>query len=382
MANKKMSICFVTINGSPDFLGGYSIYHKNLIEYIKTNNVKLDVSWVYFGKENRTYDKEGVHYFELKLDRTDLLVQIKKNFLLANFFKENYFDTINSIGGIWTFFYKKKKNQKIIQTFHGTVYYFNKNQLKRLNMLKRILSFPILPLSWMLERPHKETDSIICVSEKVKKQVESLYGKRKNIFVIRTGVNLNNFKPRDKNKSKKKLDLDMQKNYGLYVGGGGYWGKGLDRAIRISEEIYNEDKNYRLIVIGADYKKIKEILHNKQSIIFLENVPREKMPLYYSASDVFFCVSRYEGGAPTLVTSEAMASGCLLVCSKDSEQEIVEDKKNCLIFENFDKEYAEKIINILKDKKNKNIIINNSIKTIKELSLEKWGEKTLKYLLS
>lgn len=377
---RKIKICFVTINGSPDFLGGYSLYHKNLIEYIKANNINLNVSWVYFGKENKIYDKDGVHYFVIKSSKMSLFVQIRKHILLARFFKKNYFDIINCIGGIWTFLYKKKENQKIIQTFHGTVYYFYKNQLERFNLFKRIVFSPVLLLSWFLERPHREIDKIICVSEKVKRQIEKLYGKRKNIFVVRTGVNLNEFKPRNKEKSKKELSLNIRKDYGLYVGGGGYWGKGLDRAIKLSEEIYKENKNYRLIAIGADYNKVKNIINNRESLMFLQNIPREKMPLYYSASDVFFCVSRYEGGAPTLVTSEAMASGCLLVCSKDSEQEIVKDEKNSLIFEKFDKKDAEKIINILKDKKKKNKIIKNSIKTVKELSLEKWGEKTINLL--
>jgi glycosyltransferase involved in cell wall biosynthesis len=377
---KKIKICFVTINGSPDFLGGYSLYHKNLIEYIKNNHINLDVSWVYFGKENKNYDKEGVHYFELKIIRSNYVTQIKRHLLLTKFFRENYFDIINCIGGVWTFFYKKRENQKIIQTFHGTTFYFNKNQLRRFNILKRIILSPILPLSWILERPHKKTDKIICVSEKVKRQVENLYGKRKSIFVVRTGVNLNNFKIRNKENAKKQLHLNAKNFYGLYVGGGGYWGKGLDRAVNLSEEIYKADKNYRLIIIGADYSKVKGIIKNKKSLIFLKNVPREKMPLYYSASDIFFCLSRYEGGAPTLVTSEAMASGCLLVCSKDSEQEIIENSKNGLIINDFGEKDAKNIMNILNNKKKKEDIIKNSIITIKELSLEKWGEKTVSIL--
>jgi glycosyltransferase involved in cell wall biosynthesis len=377
---EKTKICFVTINGSPDFLGGYSLYHKNLIEYIKSKHMNLDISWVYFGKENKVYDKGGVHYFELKLNKMNSFMQIGKHFLLARFFRENYFDIINSIGGIWTFFYRKRENQKIIQTFHGTVYYFNKNQLRRFNILKRALLSPILLLSWILERPHKKTDKIICVSEKVKRQVEKLYGKRKKIFVVRTGVNLDNFKLRDKEKAKKQLNLNTKRFYGLYVGGGGYWGKGLDRVVKLSEEIYKENEDYRLIIIGADYNKVKKIIVNKKYLIFLENIPREKMPLYYSASDIFFCLSRYDGGAPTLVTSEAMASGCLLICSRDSEQEIIENNKNGLIIEEFGKDDAHKIMKILNDKNKKNEIMGNSIKTIKELSLEKWGEKSVNLL--
>ncbi|PIN71129.1 hypothetical protein COV77_03485 [Candidatus Pacearchaeota archaeon CG11_big_fil_rev_8_21_14_0_20_30_13] len=76
-----------------------------------------------------------------------------------------------------------------------------------------------------------------------------------------------------------------------------------------------------------------------------------------------------------------MASGCLLVCSKDSEQEIVEDNKTSLIIEKFDKSDAKRILEAYKSKVLKNEIIKNSFKKINELSLEKWGKKTAEVLL-
>ena len=104
---------------------------------------------------------------------------------------------------------------------------------------------------------------------------------------------------------------------------------------------------------------------------------REKLPYYYNSADIFFNMSRYEGGAPTLVTSEAMSSGCLVVCSKDSNQEIIEGGKNGLIVEKWGKKEAKKILN---NKNNKKILLN-SMKTIKEISLEKWRKKYLNKLL-
>src|SRR5690606_8885140 len=138
--------------------------------------------------------------------------------------------------------------------------------------------------------------------------------------------------------------------------GGGYWTKGFDRAVKLGKEIYKLDKKFKLLVIGPDYKKVKHLL-NEPFIIFLKDIPRGKMPLYYSASDIFFNMSRYEGGAPTLVTSEAMASGCLLVCSKDSEQEIVKDGENSLIISEFGKKDAKRVTDIFKNKKEKDKII-------------------------
>jgi glycosyltransferase involved in cell wall biosynthesis len=241
---------------------------------------------------------------------------------------------------------------------------------------------PLLIFGKIIEKPPiKKCDKIICVSDKVKNQIEELYGKRDNLVVIRTGVDVKDFKIRKKNEIRKKLNLEQDKIYSLYVGKGGYWTKGLDRTIKLGEEIYKLNNNFRLICIGPDYKKVKSIIENKEFVIFMENVPREKMPLYYSASDIFFCLSRYEGGAPTLVVSEAMASGCLLVCSKDSEQEIISDGKNGLIVEKFNDEDAKSILEILKNKKKKEKIVQNEIITIKKLTLEKWGKEYIKELL-
>jgi len=373
---KPKSICFMTIVSSPKFLGGYSLYHKNLIKYIKKNHLNLDISWVYFGKKDRFYTEEGVKYFELKSNKLQSFMFLGRFISLANFFKKNYFDIINTNGGPWTLLYKKKKGQKIIHTFHGTTYYFNKNHFKRFNFLRKVLFSPLLLISWLQERPHKKADSIICVSSKVKGQVEKLYGKKENITVIRTGVDLKKFKKRDRQKILRKLNLDSRKIYGLYIGGGSYWTKGLDRAIQLSKKIYEQNKNYRLIVGGADYEKVQHLL-DKRFVIYLDEIPREKIPYYYNATEIFLCMSRYEGGAPTLVTSEAMASGCIVVCTKSAEQEIIEDEKNGLIVSEFEEEDAKKILEVLKDKKKKEKIIANSIETVENLSLEKWGKRYL-----
>jgi len=372
-----MKICFVT-STSPDFLGGVSMYHKNLINYLKINK-NLEITWVYFNDKAEEYDKDNVHYISLKSKKLNPYIEFKRNLSLAKFFKNKDFDIINCQGGFWTFFYKKKENQKIIHTFHGTIYYFNKNQLKKFGIIKKILFSPILLLSKLLERPHKKADKIICVSNKVQRQVEKLYGKR-DIIVIRTGVDLNEFRLRDKIESRNKLHLNKNDIYGLYIGGGGYWGKGLDRVIKISEMIYNKNKNYKLIVIGADYNKCKKLLDNSKCTYYMIDVLRKDIPLYYNSADIFFNLSRYEGGAPNMTTSEAMASGCLLICSQDSEQEIIINKENGLVYSDFDWQDILNIYEILNNETEKNKIINNEIKTVQELSLEKWGEKYGKYL--
>ena len=357
----KKKVCFIT-SSPPEYLGGLSIFHKNLLNYLKTKN--LDITWTYFGNKDRKYSKGGVNYVEIKKNIFQIKgVENKRG--IRKFLNKNHFDIVFCTGGLWIWFYFKPYDQKLIHVFHGTVYYFNKNHFKRFGLLKKIFFCPILFLSKLSETPHYESENVICVSNKVKKQVQKLYGETK-INVIRTGVDLNEFKPR----------ITKTKNlYGLYVGGGGWYTKGLDRAIKLSKEIYKLNPNYRLIVIGPNENKVGDLL-NEDFVDFKKNVPRSDMKYYYNACDFFLCLSRYEGGAPTLTTSEAMASGCMIVSSTDAKQEIIKDSVNGLIIDSFGKSSAKRILNNVGN----DAMIENSLKTIKELSLESWGDKFLKII--
>ena len=379
---KRLKICFV-LGSNPSFLGGISLFQKNFIDYLKFKKNDVDITWVYKGKKNRRYSEKKVNYVEIKVPSIYPLDEIIFNKKVSSFLKKNHFDIINShaVWGSWMTSYKKKKDQKIIHTYHGTSFYFFKNHLERFNLIKKALLIPLLAFSFLVEKPPiKNAESIICVSEHVKEEIVKLYGARKNINVIRTGVDLKNFKKRNKKIILKRLNLNEERFYGIYVGKGGYWTKGLDKVIRLSEKIYALDKNYRLIVIGSDRKKVGHLL-NKKFVVFLPNLSRKEIPLYYSISDIFFCLSRYEGGAPTMVTSEAMASRCLIVTDKEARQEIIENEKNGLIINQNYSEEAKRILKIFKNNKKLGNILKNSQRKIKELSFEKWGENYLEKLL-
>jgi len=356
-------ICFIS-HSTPTELCGVSLYHKNLLNYLKKNK-ELNITWTYFGTENKKYSKDGLNYIEIKKSKFKI-PYFENNFKVRKFLNENYFRIVFTTGGPWTWFYSKPIYQKLFHIYHGTVFYFNKNHLKRFSPIKRFFISPLLLLSWIAEKPHKDVEKIISVSNKVQLQVKRLYGEQ-DVTMIRTGVDLNEFKPRS---------VTTKHLYGLYIGGGGYYTKGLDRAIKLSKELHKLNDNYRLIVIGPDKKKVGHML-NEKFIKFIEDVPRDEMKNYYNKAKIFLCMSRYEGGAPTLVTSEAMASGCLTICSKDSQQEIIKDNVNGLIISNFDKDDAKRILNNIDNKK----IIKNSLKTIQKLSLDKWANKYLKEIL-
>jgi glycosyltransferase involved in cell wall biosynthesis len=381
----KTKICIISAP-HPEESGGIGIYVKHLIGFlskIKENEITL----VYRGEKDRKYKKENINYVEIKvpLPRKAPYSIVRErifNERVKNFLDSNYFDIINSHAtwGYWMKKYKKKENQKIIHTYHGITYDFFKIHLQKFKGLKKKLFASSLKYARQIEKPPiMKADKIICVSEKVKNRLEELYQIRKEMYIIRTGVDLKEFKTRNKEKIKKQLKLKQNKKYCLYLGGGSGWNKGLDRTIKLSREIYNLNKDYKLIVIGPEYSRVKEIL-NEPFIVYRGKVPRKDIPLYYNCSEIVFCLSRYEGGAPIMVVSEAMASGAVVACSKSSKQEILFDKENALILDEFYKKDAEKVNLILKNKKAKDKINKNSKITLKELSLEKWAKKYLDVL--
>lgn len=371
----KKKICL--ISADPNFLGGVSLYTKNLIEILKKTNPLLKITWIYKGKRNRKFNKEGINYIEIKTPKIILLEELLFNQKIKRYLDKNYFDVINShaLWGYWMKSYKKKKGQKIIHTYHGTTYYFYENHLRRFNFIKRTFASFLLLYGFIIEKPPiKKADKIICVSEHVKKELKELYSSRNNLFVIRTGVDLNQFKKRSKKALYSKLGLDKDKFYGLYVGRGGFWTKGLDRVIKISKEIHNLNNSYQLLIAGPDKSKVEHLI-KEDFTIFIPLLKREEIPFYYNISNITFCLSRYEGGAPTLTAGEAMASGSLIICSKDSRQEIIGNEEEGIVLEEFEGKDAKKILDVLKDKKKLKKISENAQHKIKEFSLERWGKE-------
>ncbi|VVB80599.1 D-inositol-3-phosphate glycosyltransferase [uncultured archaeon] len=375
----KKRICFV-LGSDYNYLGGLSIYQKNIFGELRKNFPgKFDIDCIFPGKKDKEWIDLDIKFISLETRLPYPLSFFEYAKKVSKIVENNNYEIVNShaMGG---YFLKKIKNKnfKSVHTYHGVTYFFLKNHQSRLNLLKKMILRPVLKMVRRLEEPpYRNSEKIICVSEKVKEDLEKLYGNRKGIKVIRTGTDIKEFKPGDKLKARRLINLDVKSTYGLYMGRGGYWTKGLDRAISLAEEIYKKNNSFRLIVCGADEDKVSLLL-NKPFIIYRGTVDREEIRNYYLATDIFFCLSRYEGGAPTMVTGEAMSSGCFVVCSNDSEQEIILDGKNGIIIERFDNTSADKILKVLNNSKKLEAIKKNARKTMENLSLEKWGRDYLK----
>ncbi len=220
----------------------------------------------------------------------------------------------------------------------------------------------------------KKSKKIITVSNFTKNDIIEQFGiNPKKIEVTYEGV-ANLSKGRDSLFVSKLDNSEVLKNYNiknpflLYVGNA-YPHKNLEFLIKNFYQLYKEDNNLRLVLVGKEdyfYKKIKEFANSLipenslNPIIFSGYVPDESLEIFYKRAILYVFPSLYEGfGLPPL---EAMAKSCPVLSSnvssmpeilgdaafyfnpRDSQDFI--DKARILINDNI---FREKLIKLGKD---------------------------------
>jgi len=161
---------------------------------------------------------------------------------------------------------------------------------------------------------------IIAPTEKEKEELILQYGvSPERIGVIPCGVNLEQFKPIDKEMAKQQLGL-VDDNIILFVGRIEPL-KGTDQLLRAMPHLPNT-KGLRLVIIGGDehshdemerLKGLSRDLHIEGSVTFPGLIKHEQMPYFYSAADVCVLPSYYESFG--LVALESLACGTPVVAT-------------------------------------------------------------------
>ena len=148
----------------------------------------------------------------------------------------------------------------------------------------------------------KESDAIIVPSLQEQQYLEENYTHNNNIYTVSPGVDLDKFKRLDKIDSRKKLGIDQNTVILLSVGRLEPL-KGYDLLINSLSYINLENTNFKLIIIGGDDRSNKELQRLKQiakinklddKVDFMGAVDHYRLPLYFSASDIFAMPSAYE----------------------------------------------------------------------------------------
>lgn len=148
--------------------------------------------------------------------------------------------------------------------------------------------------------------------------------KVKNKAIIPNGIDFTKFYPIDQKEACKLLNLDHKKKHILFP-----------------STPMRPVKNYDL------FHKSIELLKDDVNELILENVPPDKVFLYYNAATVTVLTSFHEG-SPNVI-KEAIACNCSVVATPVGDvPELIEDIENCYISKLDPESIADKIKMVLK----------------------------------
>lgn len=163
---------------------------------------------------------------------------------------------------------------------------------------------------------------VIVATEKEKRDIAFYYGTpEESIAVIPCGVNLELFRPYQKEKAKQQLGLDEKDRTILFVGRIDPL-KGIDKLLAALALMGIRDR-LRLFIIGGDenshheierLKKLSRDLRIQELVTFLGIIKQTELPVYYNAADLCVVPSYYESFG--LVALESLACGTPVVTTR------------------------------------------------------------------
>ena len=224
----------------------------------------------------------------------------------------------------------------------------------------------------------KKCNKIICAGREEISVLKNVFKiSELNIEYMINPQNLSLFKKREKQEACKKLGIDNNKKYFLYVGRLTI-NKGINNLLEVFKEIESTYPEFKLVLIGDGPLKNeikKYIKQNKldEKIILKGRLPHNKIAYYYNASSILFHIG-ISGGLPNVIV-EGVASRIPIIASKNNANiDFVNQELGTGIIINSNdneelKKSIEKIIN------NPEKFTKGIPEKIKELSSEKFGEK-------
>ncbi|AEH51660.1 glycosyltransferase [Pseudothermotoga thermarum] len=201
----------------------------------------------------------------------------------------------------------------------------------------------------------------VFVSNKLLEKAKSMGYSGKNAVVTGNGYDPNVFKPMDKNQ--------LRREFGIYNSEAKYVGfvgslslvKRADKLPEIFRYIANEGKNVKFIIVGDGplRKKIEKEMKGLDYII-TGIVPHEEVAKWMNTMDVMILPSRNEGFGAVLI--EAQACGVITIGSKVGGIPEAIGFEDLVVpeGENFEKRFAEKVVEILKNGYNISRLIDHA----------------------
>jgi len=222
-------------------------------------------------------------------------------------------------------------------------------------------------------------DLIIAPSTKIRNYLKK-WGVKRDIKILATGIDFKEFTKKTSNglnNFRNKYNIKKDDRVLLFLARIAKE-KNIDFLIESLKRI--GDKNKLLMVGDGPYKKELENKIKKEkidNIIFTGYLDRKNVSLAYQVSDIFVFSSTSE--TQGLVIAEAMGCGLPIVALKDAAvADMVDDGKNGFLTNKNTREFSNKIMKILEDKKLYERMSKYSIKKSKEFTIKKKTDELIK----
>ncbi len=159
----------------------------------------------------------------------------------------------------------------------------------------------------------KRADVVFCTSEVVRCLVLTKFNREDRVWILPNRVNFDVMRPYNIGEFMDLEELYPYKYKILHVGRKAKE-KNLDTLLYALKELGDD---YCLLTVGRShdnsYQTLSEELNVSKRCFFIESIPNEQLPLYYSFADCMCTPSRWEGFG--LVFIEAMACEAVVVTS-------------------------------------------------------------------
>lgn len=280
--------------------------------------------------------------------------------------------------GVGTFarFAASKLEIPLVHTYH-TLYEYYTHYIFKGHMVAQAKKIAAAISKFYCEK----CDSLIVPTRKVEEILYS-YDVDKEMNIIPTGLDISKFYRKNYSEEDR---IFVRESFGVedtdflcvYVGRVAEE-KSIDVLIEMFSKI--EDPGYKFMIVGKSYGDVEEKLKEQayslgiqDKIIFVGEIPHEKVAIYYQIGDVFLNASISETQGLTFV--EAMAAETPVNARYDLNLEDLIVKNNAGLVYRDTEEFIGNIKKLKEDEEFKKRIIKNAFNVSQDYTAEKFGER-------
>lgn len=177
--------------------------------------------------------------------------------------------TSDPLWGVLGYFYARKHHIKFLYDMHDNYEVYQTYKIPLFGLIDRKII--------------KKADIVTTVSNTLKKKISDL--RKKNIFVIENGADLNLFKPKNRLKSRKRLNLPLNAKIIAYSGTIQKL-QGIDFLIGAFDALKKDADNLYLVLAGRKRIESEKLDLDDENIIWLKELDQNGVVDLINAADV------------------------------------------------------------------------------------------------